>query len=142
MLIHSNLENDNNNDNSENIDFDNLCSICYDSLDEETVVTLKCGHKYHYNCISMTYKSINKRHCPYCRGDGGFLTLLPGKMPIKNIHLEYNKEGNYNLEYIPGKCKYMLKRGKNSGSQCNFNSKTEDGYCSRHHKLVSNKNSN
>ena len=50
-----------NNDNSENIDFDNLCSICYDSLDEETVVTLKCGHKYHYNCISMTYKSINKR---------------------------------------------------------------------------------
>lgn len=130
-------------DVEDNMDFDNLCLICYDTLEDgiNKVVTLQCNHKYHYDCILATYKSLNgKKQCPYCRSNGSYLSLPPGKLPIKNIHQEYNKEGNYNIQYIEGKCKYILKRGKNSGSQCTFNIKTEGGLCSRHHKLLQKKN--
>lgn len=136
MLIHSEKESE-----EEPVNFDNLCLICYDNMDDDSnTVTLKCKHKFHYSCILMTYKSMsNKRQCPYCRGDGGYLTLLPGRLPQKNIHAEYNIQGNYQIQYIEGKCKYILKRGKNAGCQCTFNIKTESGLCTRHHKLLESK---
>jgi hypothetical protein len=140
MLIHSNVEE--NSENPESIDFDNLCSICYDPIKEDDEIsTLSCNHRYHYQCIYLIYKSMppNKRQCPYCRADGGYLKLLPGKKPLKGIHAEYYID-NYEIQYIPGKCKYILKRGKNSGSQCSFNIKNSSGYCTRHHKLLESKN--
>ena len=39
------------------------CLVCHDKLDKD-IVTLKCGHKYHYNCIFMTFKMNKKRECP------------------------------------------------------------------------------
>lgn len=138
MIIHSNTE-----EPAENIDFDNLCSICYDPIKEgEQVSVLNCNHKYHYQCIYLIYKSLPHsamRQCPYCRSDGGYLKLYPGKLPQKGIHAEYYLP-NFQMEYLPGKCKYILKRGKNSGCQCSFKIKTEDGYCTKHHKLMASKN--
>ena len=69
----------------------------------------------------------------------GYLDLYPGKAPIKNIHKEYSdfKNGNLNsIKFIEGKCKFILKRGKNVGNQCSFNIKTNEGYCARHHKML------
>lgn len=143
MIIHSDL------DNEENFDDSNLCRICYDEYkDDENIndntkcVTLKCGHKFHYECIYMTYKSLKgQRTCPYCRKDGGFLPLIPGQMPQQYIHLEYiklkeNPNQPLNIELIPNKCKYILKTGKNKGNQCKFGIKNEAGYCNMHFKKI------
>jgi len=143
MIIHSDLDKD------ENFDDSNLCLICYDEYkinknvnDNTKCVTLKCGHKFHYECIYMTYKSLKgQRTCPYCRKDGGFLPLIPGQMPQQYIHSEYiklkeNPNQPLNIELIPNKCKYILKTGKNKGNQCKFGIKTEEGYCNMHFKKV------
>ena len=45
------------------------------------------------------------------------------------------------IKYIPGKCKYILKKGQNAGFQCSLNEKN-NGYCTRHFKLICNKNCN
>ena len=144
MIIHADLNKD------ENFNDEKLCLICYDKYDENHTkkdkmlpVKLKCGHVFHYECIYMTYKSKQTnsklRQCPLCRKDGGFLPLIPGQGPQKYIHLEYAKLKNnetINIELIPGKCKYILKTGKNAGCQCKFGIKTDEGYCNMHYKKI------
>ena len=140
MLIHSDksILNDN---VEQNFDDKDLCLICYDRMEtNQNLSILNCGHKYHYDCIYLTYKKLkNKKECPYCRADGGYLNLPQGRIPEKYIHKEYleYKKGNKDvLKLIEGKCKYILKRGKNAGCQCSFNIKTDNGYCNRHNKLI------
>ena len=45
------------------------CAICYDNLDEITI--LKCGHIFHIKCIRQTaiyeYQKYKKVECPACR---------------------------------------------------------------------------
>jgi len=143
MIIHSDLNKDNSFDDSK------LCLICYENYNEDEnikdgnrCVELSCGHKFHYNCIFMTYKSLKgEKKCPYCRNNGGYLPLIPGQVPTKYIHKEYNDMKNgkeFKIDLIPGKCKYILKTGKNVGSQCKFNIKTEQGYCNMHIKKIIN----
>ena len=133
MIIHSDV----NNTEQDNYDVEDKCLVCHDKIESE-LVTLKCGHKYHYNCIFMTYKSNNnKRECPYCRGDGGYLKLKDGMIPFNNIHREFEDyvNGNFSLEnikYIPGKCKKILKTGKNIGTQCKNKPKPGEEYCGKH----------
>ena len=141
MIIHSDQEKEKNFDDSK------LCLICYDNYNEEPnindntkCVKLKCGHKFHYECIYITYKSLKgQRKCPYCRSDGGFLPLIAGQIPQQYIHKEYvklKKGEPVNINLIPGKCKYILKKGKNAGNQCKFGIKTECGYCNMHFKII------
>lgn len=115
----------------------NICLVCYDELKEEDLSILKCGHKFHYECIHMTYKNMKSRCCPYCRSDGGYLKLYPGVVPEYNIHYEYItfKKKEYQIELIEGRCKHILIKGKNKGKQCSFKDKGE-GYCGRHIKLL------
>ena len=81
-----------------------LCSICYDNIDikkNEDITILKCGHKFHYNCILLTYKNTkSRRECPYCRGDGGYLLLKPGIIPMNHIHKEYKEYNNGNKDIV------------------------------------------
>ena len=129
-----------------------VCNICYDEIDKSKDISiLKCGHKFHYKCILETYKNQNTRNsknstrtCPYCRENGGYLLLKPGMIPQNCIHKEYKDYINGKIEivkYIPGKCKYILKKGQNAGFQCSLNEKN-NGYCTRHFKLLCNKNCN
>ena len=139
MLIHSNTSTDSN--EGEQFDDKNICLICYDSMENNNNISiLKCGHKYHYNCIYQTYKNLkNKRECPYCRCDGGYIALPEGRIPEKHIHqeyLEYRKGNTGIVKLIEGRCKYILKRGLNAGYQCSFKIKCESGYCTRHHKII------
>ena len=78
----------------ENDDGDNMCGICLEDfnckLESDIIVTLKCKHRYCYECICNSYlKSKEKRQCPYCRKKGGYLPLPESATPIKFIHKEY-----------------------------------------------------
>ncbi|MAE86720.1 MAG: hypothetical protein CMB80_28555 [Flammeovirgaceae bacterium] len=78
---------------------DEFCGICLDEF-ENKPITLKCKHKYCYECILQSYmNNINKkRECPYCRSQGGYLPLPPDTKPIKYIHIEYIL---MNLPHLP-----------------------------------------
>jgi len=142
MIIHSDINNLENNEK----DLEKICLMCHDILDDSNndsnePVKLNCGHKYHYKCILITYKSIGgKKECPYCRGKGGFLELKKGMIPQIGIHKEFQDyiDGKFNLdniEYIEGKCKHILKTGKNVGIQCSCKPKKDENYCGRHLKM-------
>ena len=136
MIIHSDVQNS----EEQNYSVEDCCLVCHDKLTDDDSVKLKCGHKFHYSCIFMTYKAnSNKRECPYCRTDGGYLKLKDGMIPFFNIHREFEDyvSGNFNLDninYIPGKCKKILKTGKNAGTQCKNKHKPGEEYCGIHLK--------
>jgi len=130
---------------------DTNCPICHTELnDDEKIETLKCGHKFHYECIFITYKFNSSKYkgnklrkCPYCRDNGGYLSLQNNLVPIKDIHEEYNifikylQEDNID-EYMKflnkDKCLAILKTGKNKNEQCS--SKTlNNNFCKRHKKI-------
>lgn len=48
-----------------NDDYDNKCSICYETL-YNTVTLSKCDHKFCLDCISKWITAQNET-CPYCR---------------------------------------------------------------------------
>ena len=37
---------------------EDICPICYDNFEENDMTILKCGHKFHDQCILETYNSI------------------------------------------------------------------------------------
>ena len=41
------------------------CTICIESLNQNKIVKLKCGHIFHFDCISQC---VNCK-CPLCRSD-------------------------------------------------------------------------
>ena len=152
---------------------DSICPICYDemnfrddnmyhkeydknNLNDNTIIELECGHKFHYKCIMMTYKSAFKkyynsktRRCPFCRTNGGYLPLEAKTFPIKHIHKEYDlikhhvnhnnydeiyriaKENNFLNE---NKCQALLTTGYNKGAQCKKCKKNGENYCAIHLK--------
>jgi hypothetical protein len=136
MILHSDIVLNDEKDEKDENDEEIICMVCHDNLNNE--VKLKCGHKFHYDCIFSTYKSNNnKRDCPYCRRDGGFLKLKDGMIPFLNIHKEFKDyiNGTFNLDsinYVEGKCKKILKTGKNQGTQCRNKYKPNESFCGKH----------
>ena len=69
-----------------------MCGICLDYFSSitDTIITLKCKHRFCYQCIYESYiNSKEKRQCPYCRKNGGYLPLPESATPTKYIHKEY-----------------------------------------------------
>tara|TARA_B110001469_G_C9572157_1_gene283683 strand:- start:10 stop:444 length:435 start_codon:yes stop_codon:yes gene_type:complete len=137
-----------------------VCPICYEQHNEDSI-SIKCGHKFHYKCIISSYKNMHNwkpnfynshnmssnkvRECPYCRCNGGYLTLKEYTIPIENVHKEYSAYISYlkngELDKIsqyfdPLKCKSILKTGANKGCQCT-KKKVEGDYCNRHRSKTS-----
>jgi hypothetical protein len=53
--------------NTQPIDRNEICTICYEEIGKGKHGELKCGHKFHKKCISLWMdKSLNK-DCPLCR---------------------------------------------------------------------------
>jgi len=45
---------------------DEKCPVCLDNLDmSNNLVVTKCGHRFHFNCITEVMKTSNQ--CPMCR---------------------------------------------------------------------------
>ena len=58
-------------------------------------------------------------------------------IPFYNIHTEFEDyvNGKFNLDnikYVEGKCKKILKTGKNAGTQCKNKHKPNEMYCGKH----------
>ena len=103
------------------------CCICLkDMNDNDTLKTLTCGHKLHFDCYKEYMKTKNIRHfiqCPLCRKLNSDITI-PGKS-------SYEK-----LENICGKrqrCRGTTKDGKRcKNKSCLLNY----GYCNIHNKNI------
>ena len=99
------------NNTIENIDNIEECYICGDKLEVENEHKLCCGHKFHLNCIKLSFNSNNSvygtiHECPYCR------------KPCYNTNVLYE-------------CNAIIKSGKNKGKKCISNSKFGN-YCGKH----------
>ena len=91
---------------------DNICNICKDSNNDSSI-TLKCGHTYHRECILLSIKH-SSNECPYCR---------------KYIFLSDI------INTQPTICKGIIKSGKNKGKQCTHLANFLNGeYCGKHIK--------
>lgn len=111
---------------------EDICNTCYELLNNDIIV-LKCGHKYHYDCILNSYKyslDVLKRLCPYCRSYGGYLPLKEGTTAEKHIHYGYKKKKITNNIFFE-ECGAIIKSGKNKGNKCTAMGKY-NGWCGRH----------
>lgn len=77
---------------------DNICTICYSSIEDNTKTTLKCGHMYHTDCYTtyIAYNIINKKEtitCPVCRND--ILEIVVSKPDV--IHV-FAGDADYDVE--------------------------------------------
>lgn len=67
---------------------DNICTICYSHIDNDTKSTLKCGHMYHTECYTtyIAYNVVNKKEiisCPVCRNN--ILEIVVDKPEVIHI---------------------------------------------------------
>ena len=129
------------------------CFICHEELDD-TQIQLLCGHRFHYECILLSYKSkvdkyYNKisdhRMCPYCRKDGGYLNLKGNNIPLEGIHVEYsifknalrNNNKEIYMNYLDKtKCLAILKSGYKKGLQCSCTPLSGSDFCGKHKSKI------
>lgn len=155
----------------------NNCPICFDNLILEqtktkkkqkmgnefdkvknTIVTLDCRHKFHYECILDWFKQRNQKYpysssgksirtCPYCRNKSGYIELPKNAFPVKHVHKEffkvescigindYEKVIEVCKEYFnPKYCFCILKTGKSKGQQCRKYKSQDSDFCHIHKK--------
>ena len=108
-----------------------ICSICGEGGDE-VFHTLDCNHRFHYQCLLLSFRNMKDNNCPYCRSSKNVLPVING---VKKIYPQiHNVDDNYILSYQVKKCEHILTRGKNKGNQCSKNCKLGNNYCSVHSK--------
>ena len=54
----------------------NQCPICMETMEQNNIAILPCGHKFHFSCIFRA--ASNKMSCPLCRAN-----ILPSDAPIQ-----------------------------------------------------------
>ena len=126
---------------SENIDYDNVCLITNEPLDE-TKITLECNHSYNYHNIYID--AVNQKNntnysqyilkpfqlrCPYCRNIQDKILPFRGLENIKKIH-GVNTPNKHCMKIH--NCKYIFKKGKNKGLMCS--KPCDEPYCKLHSK--------
>jgi hypothetical protein len=90
----------NNEDNKININYDDECSICFESIKKKDVAILNCKHQYHYECIGQWMSSIIKNKfdtddgiCPICEEGNEIENIICREkhIPIKKIIINNNR---------------------------------------------------
>ena len=84
---------------------ENKCIICSDKL-TLGAITLECGHKYHVNCLKLSFNKYEAKKCPYC-----------------SVKINFNK--------YKKKCIQV----KRNGEVCGKNCLTDSSLCSYHINL-------
>ena len=49
-----------------------ICKICFEVMDEDLCVSVKCGHCFHYSCI----QNVGNFNCPACRVNTKYVKLF------------------------------------------------------------------
>lgn len=128
----------------DDLDNEDDCQICFSPCETEDMITLKCNHKFCYDCLLESYKgkmcnfSDSKAHriCPYCRSPASYLPLREGIKPIKGIHRNISKRSkpfNKKVIHISLQCTAIIQSGPNVGKKCTCTAK-DGGLCGRHKK--------
>ena len=124
---------------------DEDCSICGLELKEKFCYELKCGHKFHYECLMKSFVNIPKLNkmknsCPYCRAPSDYLPVVNGlKKLTVGVHcatVQELSDENGILKLKNNPCQYILKKGKNKGNQCGKNCYLGYDYCKVHKKAM------
>ena len=112
------------------------CGICGGYLVDEHCETLKCDHKFHYECIMKSFKKMKQdkyahpNRCPYCREKSGYLTIVNGLTSlIPKIHYDPS-EGK--PVYQSTRCSHILTRGNRKGLLCDKKCKIGSVTCRLH----------
>ena len=109
-----------------------MCDICGEPHENKSVLTLKCNHCFHYECIMKSFQYDRKRHnqCPLCRQTHGLLPLVNG-LPklLRGIHYI----DTYPTDYVQTSCPVILKSGKHKGNGCGSRCMIGLTMCKRHH---------
>ena len=129
------------NNSTDIIDYDNLCLISNEQLDD-TKIQLECKHSFNY--INIYMDACNQKQntvysqyilkpyqlrCPYCRNIQD--KILPHKK-LDNIEKVFgvNYPNKYSMKLY--NCKYVFKKGKNKGELCN--KPCDEPFCKLHLK--------
>lgn len=69
------------------VDYEILCSICYENFNVNDMITTLpgCKHKFHYNCISNWFTT--RPTCPMCRG-------YTKKRMLEHYHGDFSKSNS------------------------------------------------
>ena len=59
-----------------------ICSICGEG-NEEVFHTLDCNHRFHYQCLLLSFRNMKDNNCPYCRSSKNYLPVING---VKKIY--------------------------------------------------------
>jgi hypothetical protein len=115
---------------------DNKCLICGDDFGDKCTHTLTCNHKFHYECLYLSFKQSGQYHptCPFrCNIPNNSANKLPLVNGLKKINNKWHDLSKIDeFENIP--CKHILKRGKRIGEKCGNNCQLGSSYCGRHIK--------
>ena len=120
----------------ENNSLEDCCSICGDNFNNEYCHTLECNHKFHYNCLLLTFKNLRSNSCPYCRSKDNYLPIVNGlKKPLIGIHASkitdlFDENGHKKYNNKP--CNALLKKGPRKGEECGKNCKLGYDKCRIH----------
>jgi hypothetical protein len=110
--ISNNLSQENNdcsnNCSNEVIDYDNLCTICLESIFYKKIC-LSCGHIYHIPCIikwfNLQITNNEKTSCPYCKQYCDFENLVKDIILTNLIEVHHIIEG---LNFLVKNCNLII----------------------------------
>lgn len=130
-----------NNEKLEKYDKTKDCNICgsllYDAEFELPILTLKCGHQYHKECIEEAFEYLqvqrktNNKICPYCSNVHEYGKARYVSTPYKKFIPYYG----YSKKSL---CNAIFKTGKKAGTKCCAKPYEQyNGYCKRHRNYKS-----
>lgn len=73
------------------------CCICFEPLDSNKIIKLKCNHTFHYDCALK----IKNNKCPLCRG------FIINENICLGSHINYFYSSNFTKK---GKCTICKKK--------------------------------
>ena len=132
-------------DKDKNVDNSDRCLITHEVL-KDPYISFPCEHKFNYlplyneitrqktrnkkfNSLECTYLAPNQIKCPYCRKIYNF--VLP-YIPIADVTRVNGVNSPNKWCYMPNRCNYIFKSGKNKNSFCDV--KCYGELCQKHSK--------
>jgi hypothetical protein len=109
-------------ENNEQINYDTLCSICYQNM-EDNIYTSECNHKFHNNCIISWFR-ISPR-CPLCNSQPLVKTRYHNETIFSKI-INYSRRKNADKQVVKIVNKYKKKQEYLDAKKIAINFKREN----------------